>query len=306
MSYHVITIESPTAELDCVHGQFVCTSDAGTRQIPLDDVGAVIVCSFSAKIEMRLLTEAAKRGIGVILCEAFKPVCISLPAIRSTDTLLTRCWEHANPKFLKALWQKTLDAKCHNQGVLASVWEPDSPAVADIESQKFLRYRARESTVSRLFWSVFRKHLNAEDFLRSRGKDLVNSFLDYGYSVLLARILQLCYAYGLDPTFGIGHATAERSTPLAYDLMEPFRPLVDARVMSWLKNRPDTLPPELNKAFKQHLLPFLQERILYAGTCQQAQTVMENSIRSFRKSLLENEIESYDPWMAIDSKWAGC
>lgn len=305
MSYHVITIESPTAELNCVHGQFLCTSASGTQQIPLDDVGAIVVCSFSAKIEMRLLTEAAKRGIGIVLCEAFKPVCIVLPAIRSTDTFLTRTWERANPKFLKELWQKTLDAKCHNQGWLAAVWEPNAPAVADIESQKFLRYRARESTVSRLFWSVFRKHLNAENFLRSRGEGIVNSFLDYGYSVLLARILQLCYAYGLDPTFGIGHVTAERSTPLAYDLMEPFRPLVDARVMSWLKTS-ETFPQELDKAFKQHLLPFLQERISYAGIPQQAQTVMELCIRSFRKALLENDIDVYEPWVAIDSKWGGC
>lgn len=305
MSYHVITVESPTAELNSAHGQFICTTEAGTQTLPLDDIGAIIICCFSAKIEMRLLTEAAKRGIGVIFCEAFKPICIALPAIRSTDTLLTRTWERANPKFLKALWQRTLDAKCHNQGLLASVWEPQSPAVAEIETQKFLRYRARESTVSRLFWSVFRKHLNAEDFLRSRGEGLVNSLLDYGYSVLLARILQLCYAYGLDPTFGIGHVAAERATPLAYDLVEPFRPLVDARVMAWLKQG-EQFPQELDKNFKRHLLPFLQERILYAGTLQQAQTVMEQSIRSFRKSLLENDIDIYEPWMAIDSKWAGC
>lgn len=305
MSYHVITVESPTAELNCAHGQFICSTEAGTQTLPLDDIGAIIICCFSAKIEMRLLTESAKRGIGVILCEAFKPVSIMLPAIRSTDTTLTRVWAQASPKFLKELWQRTLDAKCHNQGVLASVWEPNAPAVAEIETQKFLRYKARESTVSRLFWGVFRKHLSAEDFLRSRGEGIINSFLDYGYSVLLARILQFCYAYGLDPTFGIGHVAAERSTPLAYDLMEPFRPLVDAKVMEWLKQA-DTLPQELDKKFKQHLLPFLHERILYAGSLQQAQTVMELSIRTFRKSLLENDIDIYEPWMAIDSKWAGC
>ena len=304
MSYHIITIESPTAELDCVHGQFVCVSPAGTRSLPLDDVGAVVVCCFSAKIEMRLLTEAAKRGIGIILCETFKPACIVLPAIRSTDTLLTRTWEKANPKFLKDLWQKTLDAKCHNQWLLASVWEPRSSAVAAMEIQKFQRFRAREGSVSRLFWSVFRKHLGDDAFLRSRGEGAINSLLDYGYSVLLARVLQLCYACGLDPTFGIGHVVAERSTPLAYDLMEPFRPLVDARVMSWLKS--DATQFEVGKAYKAHLLQFLQERISYAGTLQQAQTVMEISIHSFRKSLLEKDASFYEPWIAVDSKWAGC
>lgn len=305
MSYHIVTVESPAAELNCVRGQFVCSTATGTQSLPLDDIGAIIVCCFSAKIEMRLLTEAAKRGIGVVFCEAFKPVCILLPAVRSTDTQLTRTWEKTNPKFLKELWQKTLDAKCHNQTLLASVWEPNSPAVAAMESQKFLRFRAREGTVSRLFWSVFRKHLNCEDFLRSRGEGIVNSFLDYGYSVLLARILQLCFACGLDPTFGIGHATAERSMPLAYDLMEPFRPLVDARVMSWLKIR-EISELELDREYKSHLLPFLRERISYDGAIQQAQTVMEKTIHSFRKSLLENDLRIYEPWMAIDSKWAGC
>ncbi len=305
MSYHIITIESPTATLDCTTGQFICTTEAGTRTIPLDDVGTIIICCFSAKIEMRLFTEAAKRGIGVVLCEKFKPQCIVLPATRSTDTLLTRTWETANRKFLKTLWQRTLDAKCHNQGMLASAWDPQNPATVAIESQKFLRSRAREGCISRLFWSVFKSHIGKKTFLRARNADAINSLLDYGYTVLLARVLQLCYACGLDPTFGIGHVTAERATPLAYDLMEPFRPLVDARVMSWIKQT-DTEKLSVNRAYKSHLLPFLQEKIIYNGSPQQAQTVMEASIRSFRKSLLENDLSFYEPWFAIDSKWVGC
>lgn len=303
MSFHIITIESPTAYLNYEHGQFICTTAEGTRQLPLADIAAIIVCCFSAKIEMRLLTEAAKAGIGMILCEAFKPECIILPAQRSTDSLLTRAWQKAPKKFLDEAWQKTLDAKCHNQCVLAGAWLPNSPAVAKMEREKFLRYRAREGTVSRLFWSVFRAKLNREDFLRSRGKDLVNSFLDYGYSVLLARVLQLCFACGIDPTFGIGHVCSERSTALAYDLMEPFRPLVDAKVFSWIESGERT---ELDRAFKQHLLPFLQEKIVYQGTSQQTQTVIEKSILSFRACLLEKNLDRYEPWMATNSKWVGC
>lgn len=303
MSFHVITIESPTAYLNYERGQFICMTQEGTRQLPLADIGAIIVCCFSAKIEMRLLTEAAKAGVGMILCESFKPECIILPAQRSTDSLLTRAWQHAPKKFLDEVWQKTLDAKCHNQCVLARAWLPESPVVAKMEREKFLRYRAREGTVSRLFWGVFRERLNRDDFLRARGKDLVNSFLDYGYSVLLARVLQLCFACGLDPTFGIGHVASERSTALAYDLMEPFRPLVDAKVFSWLEGDERTT---VDRAFKQHLLPFLQEKIIYQGAPQQAQTVFEKSILSFRACLLEKNLDLYHPWMATNSKWAGC
>lgn len=55
----------------------------------------------------------------------------------------------------------------------------------------------------------------------------MNALLNYGYAVLLSTVLQKLFGVGLDPTFGIFHATREQATPLAYDLMEPFRPCVE-------------------------------------------------------------------------------
>ncbi len=59
--------------------------------------------------------------------------------------------------------------------------------------------------------------------------------LNYGYAVLLSTVLQKLFGVGLDPTFGISHVARERSTPLAYDLMEPFRTCVDWRVIQWVQ-----------------------------------------------------------------------
>jgi len=47
------------------------------------------------------------------------------------------------------------------------------------------------------------------------------------------RCCKKLFGVGLDPTFGVSHVARERSTPLAYDLMEPFRPCVDWRVAQW-------------------------------------------------------------------------
>lgn len=63
---------------------------------------------------------------------------------------------------------------------------------------------------------------------------------------------------------------------------------------------------ELDTAFKHHLVPFLQDSITYKVRPRQVQTVIELSIRSFRKCLLEQNLETYVPWTAINSKWAGC
>ena len=90
MCYHIGSIDAPECSLSCQDGQLICKSAEGNRQVPLDDVGAIIITSFSASIHSKLLLEAAKYGIGLVICENFKPASLVLPNNRSTDTLLTR------------------------------------------------------------------------------------------------------------------------------------------------------------------------------------------------------------------------
>jgi CRISP-associated protein Cas1 len=90
LSYHIVSIDAPECCLSCKDGQLTCKSEEGNRQVPLEDVGAIIITSFSASIHSKLLLEAAKHGIGLVICENFKPASLVLPANRSTDTLLTR------------------------------------------------------------------------------------------------------------------------------------------------------------------------------------------------------------------------
>lgn len=304
MSYHIVTIDSATAHLNCLKGQFVCTTDEGRHSIPLEDIAAIIVSCFSAKIELRLLTEAAKLGVGLILCETYTPAAIVLPAMRSSDTALTRAWQKASPETLAAIWSATVDAKCANQTILASAWNPHHPSIPQMKDALSRAFPVKEAIVSKLYWHAFRDHIDRPGFARRRDDGLSNHCLDYGYAVLLARVLQLCYACGLDPTFGVGHETAERATPLAYDLMEPFRPLVDARVADWLR-RPD-IPSELDKAAKQHILAFLESSVSYRKASHPFPFVLERVIRSFRAALLGNDPTLYAPWTAGNSKWAGC
>lgn len=304
MSYHIVTIDSPTAYLNCVDGQLVCTTAEGRRSLPLEDIAAIIVCCFSAKIELRLLTQAAKLGIGLIFCETYTPAAIVLPAMRSTDTALTRAWQKASPGTLAAIWSATVDAKCANQTALAAAWNPLHPSVPRMREALPRSFPVKEAVVSKLYWHAFRDRIGCPGFARLHGEGLPNHCLDYGYAVLLARVLQLCYACGLDPTFGVGHETAERATPLAYDLMEPFRPLVDARVADWLR-RPG-IPDKLDKTFKQHVLAFLETPVPCGRASRSCQFVLESVVRSFRAALLANNPSLYAPWTAGNSKWAGC
>jgi CRISP-associated protein Cas1 len=63
----------------------------------------------------------------------------------------------------------------------------------------------------------------------------VNAMLNYAYGVLESKIRMQVVASGLDPTIGILHGNARGQHGLVYDLMEPSRPLVDRKVLEFVR-----------------------------------------------------------------------
>jgi CRISP-associated protein Cas1 len=147
--------------------------------------------------------------------------------------------------------------------------------------------------------------INDDEFVRERSKGGLNNLLNYGYAVLLSTVLQKLFAVGLDPTFGIAHAARERATPLAYDLMEPFRPCVDWRVLQWMKQHPDRAAWEVNKEFRKWVTGFPLERVDYLDFTLEIQGCIEGVVRGFRRVVIENQPRFYKPWTPKNSKWVG-
>jgi len=305
MSYHIVSIDSPQCSLSCKDGQLTCKTAEGEKKLPLEDVASIIITSFSASIHSNLFLEAAKHGVALIICEAFKPVSLVLPANRSTDTLLSRAMLNVSPRVRAHLWQKTIDAKCANQLALAEHVASDDKAVAELRITALGRKPHKEAICAKLFWQVFSRTLNDEHFTRDRAKGGLNDFLNYGYAVLLSTMLQKLFGVGLDPTFGIAHVARERSTPLAYDLMEPFRPCVDWRVVQWVRQHPHREEWEISKEFRKWVTGFPLERVDYLDLTLEIQGVIEGVVRGFRRAVVENQPRHYKPWTPKNTKWAG-
>ncbi len=305
MSYHIVSIDSPQCSLSCKDGQLTCKTAEGERKLPLEDVASIIITSFSASIHSNLFLEAAKHGVALIICESFKPVSLVLPANRSTDTLLSRAMLSISPRVRAHLWQKTIDAKCANQLALAEHIAPDDRTVAELRITALGRKPHKEAICAKLFWQIFSRTLKDDEFTRDRAKGGLNDFLNYGYAVLLSTILQKLFGIGLDPTFGIGHVARERSTPLAYDLMEPFRPCVDWRVVQWVRQHPDRKDWEISKEFRKWVTGFPLEHVDYLDLSLEIQGVIEGVVRGFRRAVVENQPRYYKPWTPKNTKWAG-
>jgi CRISPR-associated protein Cas1 len=305
MSYHIVSIDSPQCSISCRDGQLTCRTDDGERKLPLEDVASIIVTSFSASIHSELIVQAAKHGVALIICEAFKPVSLLLPANRSTDTLLTRAQISLSEKIRAQLWQKTVDAKCQNQFSLAAAIAPGEKSLDGFRGTAYGKKAHKEAICAKLFWQIWGRSLNQPEFNRDHKAGGLNALLNYGYAVLLSTMLQKLFGVGLDPTFGISHAPRERSTPLAYDLMEQFRPCVDWRVYQWVKQHPETKDWEVSKEYRKWVTGFPLERVEYLDLTLEIQGVIEGVVRSFRRAVLLKQPQLYKPWTPRNSKWAG-
>ena len=305
MSYHIVSIDSPQCSLSCKDGQLTCKSAEGERRLPLEDVASIIITSFSASIHSELFLQAAKSGVSLIICEAFKPVSLVLPANRSTDTLLSRAMLSLTPRMRGHLWQRTVNAKCQNQFALAQHVSPNDKSLPSLKETAFGKKPHKEAICARMFWQVFGRTLHQDEFVRDRAKGGLNNLLNYGYAVLLSTTLQKLFGVGLDPTFGISHAIRERSTPLAYDLMEPFRPCVEWRVIQWVRQNSNNGEWQVTKEFRKWVTGFPLAQMDYLDLTLEIQGIIEGVVRGFRRAIVEHQPRHYKPWTPKNTKWAG-
>ena len=66
---------------------------------------------------------------------------------------------------------------------------------------------------------------------KNNATDVINALLNYGYSVLAGEISKFVCGIGLDPYFGFMHKSHTGFQPLVYDLIEPFRWLVEYTIL---------------------------------------------------------------------------
>lgn len=64
--------------------------------------------------------------------------------------------------------------------------------------------------------------------------------LDYGYAIIRAAIARQLCATGFIPQLGLHHCSLSNAYNLADDLIEPYRPFIDAAAIRILNERPSS------------------------------------------------------------------
>ena len=141
---------------------------------------------------------------------------------------------NASEPLKKHLWQQIIKLKIENQAILLEKETNHKNAPLRFYASKVLSGDTdnREAVAASYYW----KHLFSFDFKRERFGIYPNLFLNYGYTILRAAVARALSGSGMLTTLGIHHHNKYNAFCLADDIMEPFRPLIDAKVIEIMQN----------------------------------------------------------------------
>lgn len=183
--------------------------------------------------------------------------------------------------------------------------------LADVTNTDFItQLVAHEAQVSVQYWDYIRTlfvddQVGFERREHQGASDLVNSMLNYGYSILYVRVWQALLAAQLNPFESLIHAKREGKPTLVYDMAEIFRSQVVDRIVISLIQKGQELEVRnglLTDQTRQLLVKSIMERLARYEKYQGEEIKMEQIILRQAK-LLARAFEGTDKFKAYVAKW---
>lgn len=221
--------------------------------IPIEDIGVVILDEQRLVITQSLIDGLLENNVALITCDkTHHPTGLMLNLAGNTlQSAKFKAQLSAGQPLVKQLWQQTVKAKIKNQALMLKKLGREAENLmkwsADVKSGDPDNLEARAAAY---YWKNILPEIS--NFKREREGMPPNSLLNYGYAILRAIVARSLVGSGLLPTLGIHHRNQYNHYCLADDIMEPYRPFVDALVVEIVRNGEDY--KELTTSIKKQLL----------------------------------------------------
>ncbi len=259
--------------------QLIIKTNEKEASIPIEDIGFVVIENQESYISLPTINKLINNNVAVIFCnEKHMP----------SSMLMNLDGHHLQHEFFKAqinaseplkkqLWQQTVKTKIQHQAqLLEKIGQANTPL--NYYASKVLSGDSdnREGAAAAYYW----KHIFDFDFKRERYGEHPNAFLNYGYIVLRAAVARALAGSGLLNTIGIHHRNKYNAFCLADDIMEPYRPLVDIKVLEIINNYDTT---ELTTEIKAELLSILTQNVYYQSQVSPLMVALNKTTSSLQQ-----------------------
>lgn len=226
------------------------------KRIHIHEIHTLIIESTTVSITSALLAELIKQKVKVIFCDEKRNPSSELIPYYGDSISYQRINEQIKWKesIKHLVWQKIVQEKIKQQAFVLSKKIPDEAIILSNYAKEVELDDAtnREGHAAKFYFN----RLYGENFSRN-SSDKINTFLNYGYTLLLSQFNRYIVAKGYLTQLGIHHKNPFNPFNLSCDLMEPFRPFIDLKVTDLSEDN-----------FKNKLISFLNHPVYIHGKKQ--------------------------------------
>lgn len=215
-----------------MRGALEVHSFAGVTQVAYTDI-AVLLIGTGTKLSGGVLHQLAKHDVATLVTDwRGVPTSAIYPWAEHTRVGARQLAQSSVtlPR-KKNAWMQLIRAKVRGQATTLAITD-------ELAAEHLTRLAGKvrsgdpdniEAQAARWYWP---RLFPSEAFVRDQdGADMTNAALNYGYGVLRGLGLRAVGAAGLSGALGLFHRSRSNPFNLVEDLIEPFRPLVDAAVL---------------------------------------------------------------------------
>lgn len=258
MAWRSVVITQP-ARLKREQRALVVEQADGSVRIPLEDISVLIIDQPQVILTAQLLSACAARQIAVITVDATHiPNGVLLAHLPHSRALkIMRAQLALSQPRKKRLWQGIIQRKLLNQAEVLD-WQGHETASRRLK-QLAREVRSGDTNHAEAHGAqIYFRHIFGTGFSRAQSS-FQNAALNYGYSVVRSALARTLVAYGFLTAFGLHHSSEQNRFNLADDLIEPFRPILDAHVLAY--GPPDFDHHELTREDKAFVVNVLHQDV---------------------------------------------
>lgn len=288
MSWRVIYI-AEAEEMKLYLDNLKVIKDQQEILIPLSDIHTIVVDNVRTVVTGRLMNKLTEYHILLIFCdEVHNPnlFCLGLYSHYRVYGVLQKQLGWSD-QVRGEMWSRIVQIKINNQNSVLKYLKMDSNVISKIKKLSdevtFGDKTNREGLAAGLYF----KEMFGDHFTRERNSiDTFNAALNYGYIILRSCVARTVVAYGLHPSYGIGHRNQFNAFNLVDDCMEVFRPIIDFWVILSIKDE-----EYLTREMKQNLVGRLNAKIRIGGQNHTVLNAIDLYIQSFIKAMNNEDLD---------------
>ena len=280
MIKRVLCFENP-ARLSLKLAQMVVELQDVTRTLPIEDIGVVILDHKQITITHALIDALLANNVAIVTSnDKHLPVGLMLPLDGNTlQSERFRAQIDASEPLKKQMWQQTIVAKILGQAhVLGTRLIKHNNMLKWAKDVRSGDPENMEARAAAFYW---RNMFEKDAFIRDPQGLPPNNLLNYGYSIVRAMMARALVGAGLLPTLGIHHHSRYDAYCLADDIMEPYRPFVDMKVLEMWKN--GGITSDISSGQKRELLGITTMDVNISGHRSPMMLAIQTTAQSVQK-----------------------